>query len=55
MYQKRLKLSLVVTEKHADLQNGGLFWNSLTPFFRRIYALSVGFKMKTLRKTIFEC
>ena len=34
--------------KHADLWNGELFWKSLVPFFRRTYALSVGFKMKTL-------
>ena len=34
--------------KHADLSNGGLFWKSLVPAFRRTYALSVGFKMKTL-------
>ena len=43
-YWKRLKLSLIVTWKHADLSNGGLFWKSLVPFFRRTYALSVGFK-----------
>ena len=35
--------------------NGGLFWKSLVPYFRRTYALSVGFKMKTLRKSVFEC
>ena len=27
----------------------------LVPFFRRTYALSVGFKMETLRKRVFEC
>ena len=30
--------------------NGELFWKSLVPFFRRIYALPVGFKIKPLRK-----
>ena len=30
-------------------------WKSLVPFFRRTYALSVVFKMKTLRKSVFEC
>ena len=28
---------------------------SLVPFFRRIYALSVGFKMKPLRQSVFLC
>ena len=28
---------------------------ALVLFFRRNYALSVGFKMKTLRKSVFEC
>ena len=41
---------MIVTWKHADLSNGGLFSKSLVPMFRRIYALSVGFKIKTLRK-----
>ena len=54
-YWKRLKLSLIVTEKHADLSNGRLFWKSLVPFFRRTNALSIGFKMKTLTKCVFEC
>ena len=39
--------------KYADLSNGGLFWKSLVSSFRRIYALSVGFKMETLRKSVF--
>ena len=30
--------------------NGGLFWKSLAPLFRRPYGLSVGFKVKTLKK-----
>ena len=34
-YWKRPKLSLIVTWKHVDLSNGGLFWKSLVPFFRR--------------------
>ena len=49
-YWKRLKFSLIVTKKHANLSNRGLFWKSLVPFFRRTYALSLGFKMKPLRK-----
>ena len=53
-YWKRLKLSLIVKEKHTDLSNEGLFWKSVVPFFRRTYALSVDFK-KTLRKSAFEC
>ena len=32
--------------KHANLSMGGLFWKSLVLLFRRIYALSDGFKMK---------
>ena len=39
--------------KHADLSNGVLFWKSLVSFFRRTYTLSVGFKMKPLRKSVF--
>ena len=41
--------------EHANFSNGGLFWKFLVLFFRRIYALSVGFKMKTWWKSIFEC
>ena len=44
-YWKRLKISLIVTLKHPDLSNGGLFWKSLVPFFKRTYALSFGFRM----------
>ena len=50
-YWKRLKFSLIFTWKHADLWNGGLFWKSLVSFFRRTYTLSVGFKIKTPKKT----
>ena len=46
---------MIVTQKHADLLNGGLIWKSLVPFFRRTYAFSVGFKMKPLRKSVFQC
>ena len=49
-YWKRLNFSLIVTKKHGNLSNGGLFWKSLVPFFRKTYALSLGFKMKPLRK-----
>ena len=37
-------------KKHADLANGGLFWKSPVPFYRITHALSVGIKMKTLKK-----
>ena len=46
---------MIVTQKHADLLNGGLIRKSLVPFFRRTYAFSVGFKMKPLRKNVFQC
>ena len=36
----------------TQLSNGELFWKSLEPFFRRTYALSVGFKMKSVRKSV---
>ena len=39
--------------KHAYFSNGGLFWKSLVLFFRRTYALSVGFKINPLRKRGF--
>ena len=28
---------------------------SIVAFFRRTYALSIGFKMKPLRKSVFQC
>ena len=40
--------------KQPDLSYGGLFWKSLTWFFRA-YAVSVGFQMKPLRKSVFKC
>ena len=46
-YWKRSKFPVV--EKNADLSDGGLFWKSLAPFFRRTYALSIGYKQKGLR------
>ena len=52
--KNRSKFSVIVTWKHADLSNGGLLLKSLVPFFRT-YTLSVGFKMKPLRKSIFLC
>ena len=42
-------------ENLFEISNGGLFWKSLVPFLRRIYALSVGFKLKPLRKSVFQC
>ena len=49
-YWNLSKFPLIVTWHHANLSKGGLFWKSLVPFFRRIYAPSDGFKMKRLRK-----
>ena len=43
---KSFKIFTYFLKKHANLLNSGLFWNSLGFFYRRIYALSVGFKMK---------
>ena len=43
---KSFKIFTYFLKKHVNLLNSGLFWNSLGFFFRRIYALSVGFKMK---------
>ena len=46
-----LKISADCHIKHADLSNEGLFLKSLVTFFRRTYDLSVGLKMKPLKKT----
>ena len=40
--------------KTCRCPTGGLFWKSLVPFFRGTYASSVGFKMKTLRKSVLK-
>ena len=40
--------------KQVDLSNVVLFWKSLVQVFRRTYALSVGFEMKPLRKSVFK-
>ena len=53
-YWKHLTFSLTFTQKYTDLSNGGRFWKSLTPFFRRTGALSVDFKIKPLRKSAFQ-
>ena len=53
-YWKRSKFSLIVTQKHVNLSNRGLFWKSLV-LSRRTHALSVGFKMKPQRKIVFQC
>ena len=43
------KFPLIATLKHADFSNGGLFWKSLVPFFRRTSGLFVGFKLEPLK------
>ena len=52
---KTFKISTDCHIKLPDLSNGELFWKSLVPFLGRTYALSVGFKMKPLRKSVFQC
>ena len=55
-YWKTFKISILFHIKTCQsLSNRCLFWKSLVPFFRRAYTLSVGFKMKSLRKSIFQC
>ena len=52
---KVLKTLKVSTDCHINkcrLSNGELFWKSLALFFRRIYALPVGCKMKPLRNAL---
>ena len=51
----RSKILMIPTYKHAYLSNGGPLWKSLLLLFRRIFALSVGFKTKSLRKSVFQC
>ena len=50
-YWKRLKLPLTLTWNMPISQTESYFEKSLVPFFRRIYAYSVDFKMKTLKET----
>ena len=52
---KTFKFPVIVTENYANLSNEGLFLKSLVSFFRRTYGLSVGFKMKPLRQSVFLC
>ena len=49
-YWKRSKVPLIVSLKHTDLSNRKLFWKCLVSFFSKTYVLSVGFKMKPLKK-----
>ena len=53
-YWKRSKFPVIVTQKHTDVSNGGIFWKSLVPFCRITYALSFGFKRKSLRENRFS-
>ena len=48
-YEKRSKFPVIVTLKHADVLNDGLFRKSLVLFFRKAYALYVGFTCKKKR------
>ena len=52
---KTFKISTDSHIKDANLLNGGQFWKSLVPVFRRTYAFSVGFRMKPLKKSVFKC
>ena len=52
---KVLKTFKIFSDCHIDLSNWGLFWKSLVPFFRGTYTLSVGSKMKPLRKSACQC
>ena len=52
-YWKRSNFAAIVTYKYADLSNRWLFWKFLVPLFRTTYALSVGFKIKPLRNSVF--
>ena len=49
-YSTFLKKAFENVQNYANLSNGGLFWKFLVPLFRRTYAVSVGFKMKPLKK-----
>ena len=44
-----------IKTSRSRLRNGGIFWKILVPFFRKLDALSVGIKMKPLRKTVLLC
>ena len=48
-------LALKRFNKNVDLSSGGLIYKSLGQFFRTIYALSVGFKVKAARQSVFLC
>ena len=52
---KSFKISTDCHKKQVDLSNGVLFWKSLVPVFRSFYVLSFGFKVKPLRKRVFQC
>ena len=54
---KALKTFKISTDYHiktCHLSNRGPFRKSLVPFFRRVCALFVGFKMKPLGKTVLK-
>ena len=53
LVSKTFKISTACLMKTCSSLNGGLFWKSLVSFLRRTFALSVGFKIKPLRKRIF--
>ena len=54
-YWKCSTFPVIVTEKRADLSNGGRSWKLLAPLFGKSYALSFGFKIKSLRKSVYLC
>ena len=53
-YRKRSKFPQIVTQKHADISNGGIFLKSLVQFFRKTYAISAAFKMKPQKRNFFQ-
>ena len=52
---KTFKISSKCHIKTCRSLKRGLFWRSLVPLFRRIYAITVGFKMQLLRKSALLC
>ena len=54
-YWRSSKFATTAAERHAYLLNEGLSWKTQAPVLRKTYVLSVSFKMKPLKKSIFLC